>query len=130
MRFWHFWDKPKERPAFTQTAVENEPPTINGYTLRVDLEKKTASIIDKQEKGGRTHMVKAKAGFENIFAELNNKKEQLTADKERAKEEALAKVEADFATDEQLIDNLLAQVSEEEPDPEPEKVEVAEESEE
>lgn len=75
-------------------------------------------------------MVKAKAGFENIFAELNNKKEQLTADKERAKEEALAKVEADFATDEQLIDNLLAQVSEEEPDPEPEKVEVAEESEE
>ena len=52
-------------------------------------------------------MMKPKAGFEGLYAELLAKKDGLNERKEVAKAEAIAKVEQDFVAEEEDIMNVL-----------------------
>lgn len=106
---------PEDRPAFTQ-MVENEvQPTINGYTLQIDLVDRSASIINLKKGGNQSMLkpvVKALEGFEKQFDELVEMKANLEREKEMAKEIALAEVEKKFEEKAQRIDKVLETVSE------------------
>lgn len=52
-------------------------------------------------------MMKPKAGFEGLYAELLAKKDGLNERKEVAKAEAIAKVEQDFVAEEEDIMNVI-----------------------
>lgn len=89
-----------ERPAFVQVVEETTPPIINGYTLQIDLQHKSASIIISKKGGGKTmikSVEKIKDGFEEIHALLVAKKEAL--------EEEIRK---EFAEKSVAIDDMLA----------------------
>lgn len=104
---------PNERPAFTQ-MVEMEQPTINGYTLQVDVDQRQASIIISKKGGSRSMfktVVKALEGFEKLYDEVSEMKANLEAEKENAKEVAIAEVEAKYAEKSAKIDELFAKVS-------------------
>lgn len=101
------------RPAFVQ-IVDIKQPSFNGYTLQIDLENLSASIINLK-KGGKVSMfktvVKALEGFEKQFDELNEMKANLENDKEIAKQEALAEVDRKFEQRQSQIDKALETVS-------------------
>lgn len=63
----------EDRPAFVQIVEKQPLLIINGYTLQIDVENLSASII-KLKKGGNKIMLKqvkkAKQGFEEIYAQL------------------------------------------------------------
>lgn len=59
-------------------------------------------------------------GFEAEFEAFTAKKITLTEEKETAKAEACAQVDADFAEREAILDEVLEKISVEEPDPIPE----------
>lgn len=59
----------------------------------------------------------AKPGFESEFESLTAKKAALEIEKADAKEIACAEIDAKFAERETLIDEVLAKVSQELPDP-------------
>lgn len=59
----------------------------------------------------------AKSGFETEFESLTAKKAALEVEKSAAKEAACAEIDAKFAERETLMDEVLAKVSEEIPDP-------------
>ena len=123
-----------ERPAFMIVVDRIEQPTEDGYTLLVDVDKMQASIINLT-KGGRNSMVKeevvALEGYEEIVAQLYDKKENIEADKQDAIERAKVEVEAKYAEIFERIDNsirALTVVNEiEVPDEESVAEEVAEE---
>lgn len=112
-----------ERPAFIKMVdmSDNIIEINNGYILQVNPNNLFASVI-KFKKGG-TNMatktiLKAKPKFEAIFDELNARKAELDSKKEIALNEAIAKatadVEADFANEAEIINNMLAEITEEE----------------
>ena len=107
---------PEDRPVFMKMVDENEfeQPTINGYTLQVNLVDHSASIINLT-KGGRSSMikteVKALEGFEKMYDELNEMKANLDAQKAHDIEIAIAQVEAKYAEKSAKIDEILAGVS-------------------
>lgn len=134
MFFRKFITKPEERPSFTQ-AVKEEQPTINGYTLQVDVDQKRASIIISK-KGGSSMIktvVKALEGFETLFDEVSEMKANIEAEKEEAIKVAIAEVEEKYAEKSAKVDELFAKVSVTEeievPDEETVTEEVAEETE-
>lgn len=104
---------PDERPAFTQMA-DIEQPTINGYTLQVNLVDHSASIINLK-KGGNQSMVKtvvkALEGFEKLYDEVSEMKANLESEKAEAIKVAVAQVEARYAEKSSKIDELFAKVS-------------------
>lgn len=105
---------PNWRPAFVRVAHGI------GYNLNCS---EGSSIIIIYEKGGLGSMakvVRARAGWESVYELLLAKKENLDADKERAKEEAIAQVEARFAEETENLNKALvaATVVEEVPDEE------------
>lgn len=61
-----------DRPAFVQ-MVDIKQPNINGYTLRIDYDNLSASIII-QKKGGKNIMIKTvekiKEGYEQIYNDV------------------------------------------------------------
>ena len=61
-----------DRPAFVQ-MVDIKQPNFNGYTLRIDYDNLSASIII-QKKGGKNIMVKTiekiKEGYEQIYNDV------------------------------------------------------------
>ena len=59
----------------------------------------------------------AKSGFETEFESLTAKKAALDVEKSAAKEAACAEIDAKFAEREVLVNDVLAKVSEEIPDP-------------
>ena len=103
-----------DRPAFVQIVEEPTSPIINGYTLQIDIVDRSASIIIL-EKGGNKSMlkpvVKALEGFERQFDELTEMKANLEAEKEEAKQIAIAEVEKKFEEKSQRIDKVLETVS-------------------
>lgn len=107
---------PEDRPVFMKMVDENEfgQPTINGYTLQVNLVDHSASIINLT-KGGRSSMikteVKALEGFEKMYDELNEMKANLDAQKAHDIEIAIAQVEEKYAEKSAKIDEILAGVS-------------------
>ena len=80
--------------------IDIKQPSFNGYTLQIDLQHKSASIIILK-KGGKKTMIKSvekiKDGFEEIHALLVAKKEAL--------EEEIRK---EFAEKSVAIDDMLA----------------------
>lgn len=107
---------PEDRPVFMKMVDENEfeQPTINGYTLQVNLVDHSASIINLT-KGGKSSMikteVKALEGFEKMYDELNEMKANLDAQKAHDIEIAIAQVEEKYAEKSAKIDEILAGVS-------------------
>lgn len=103
-----------DRPAFMMMVEDSPLPNMNGYTLNLDIKSESLSII-KLKKGGNKFMVekivKAKVGFEEIFAKINEMKANLEAEKEEAIKLAIAKVEEVYAGKSADIDNVLAGVS-------------------
>lgn len=105
-----------DKPAFMEQIKNNKrcSDLQNGYTLQIDLEHLSASIINLK-KGGKVSMfktvVKALEGFEKQFDELNEMKANLENDKEIAKQEALAEVERKFEVRQSQIDRVLETVS-------------------
>lgn len=103
-----------ERPAFMKLVDFKQQENNEGYTLQLDPENPPASIINLNKRR-RVSMikveVKALEGFENIFDELNAKKANLEAEKEVAKQEALAQVEARFAENAERIDRAIETIS-------------------
>ena len=63
-------------------------------------------------------MVVAKEGFESVFQNLTEEKAKLLAEKETAINAACEEVNAKFAEREALIDEILAKVSVDIPEPE------------
>ena len=124
----------EDRPAFVQIVEEPTPPIINGYTLRIDFVDLSASIINLK-KGGNKSMVKtvvkALEGFEKLYDEVSEMKENLEAEKDEAIKIAVAEVEERYAEKSAKIDELFAKVSVTEevevPDEVAEDVEVTEE---
>lgn len=61
-----------DRPAFVQ-MVDIKQPNFNGYTLRIDYDNLSASIII-QKKGGKNIMIKTvekiKEGYEQIYNDV------------------------------------------------------------
>lgn len=117
----------QERPAFMQIVeLDQQAEIYDGYTLQIDLQHLSASIINSK-KGGNVSMiktvVKALEGFEKQFDELNEMKANLENDKEIAKQEALAEVERKFEARQSQIDRVLETVSV------TEEIEVADEEE-
>lgn len=117
----------QERPAFMQIVeLDQQEEIYNGYTLQIDFEHLSASIINLK-KGGKVSMiktvVKALEGFEKQFDELNEMKANLENDKEIAKQEALAEVDRKFEARQSQIDRVLETVSV------TEEIEVADEEE-
>lgn len=112
-----------ERPAFMQLVDTPTETLINdGYILQIDKENLSVNII-KLKKGGEKTMAtkvitKAKPKFEAIYEELIARKEELDSKKEVAINEAIAKVtaevEAEFASEELTLDNMLKEVTIEE----------------
>lgn len=89
-----------------------------------DIENEFGYILDESEgcpsviitkKGGRGSMIKtileARAGYEDIFEALNAKKVNFEENKQKAIEEAIAKVEAQFAEEKDRIDRALEVVA-------------------
>ena len=103
-----------ERPAFMKLVDIVQQDYNEGYTFQLDPENPPASIINLNKRR-RVSMikveVKALEGFENIFDELNAKKANLEAEKEVAKQEALAQVEARFAENAERIDRAIETIS-------------------
>lgn len=66
-------------------------------------------------------MVIAKEGFETVFQNLTVEKQLLTAEKETALKVAYDEVNAKFAERESLLDEILAKVSVDCPEPEVEQ---------
>lgn len=116
----------EDRPAFVQIVDEPTLPTMDGYTLQIDIVDRSASIIIL-EKGGNKSMlktvVKALEGFERQFDELTEMKANLELEKEEAIKIAIAEVEAKFEEKSQRIDKVLETVSV------TEKIEVSDEEE-
>lgn len=125
-----------ERPAFMQLVEAPTETLINdGYILQIDKENLSVNII-KLKKGGERTMAtkvitKAKPKFEALYEELIARKEELDSKKETAINEAIAKVtaevEAEFASEELTLDNMLKEVTVEETievEDEPEATEV------
>lgn len=124
-----------ERPAYVQFIDMTPNIIIDGYILQIDTKKLSANII-KLKKGGEKTMAtkvitKAKPKFEAIYEELIARKEELASKKEVAINEAIAKVtaevEAEFASEELTLDNMLKEVTVEETvevEDEPESTEV------
>lgn len=106
----------EDKPVLVMMVDENkvEQPNINGYTLQVNLENPSASIINLT-KGGRSSMtktvVKALEGFEKMYDELNEMKANLEVEKEHEKEVAFAKIEEKYSDKSAKIDEILAGVS-------------------
>lgn len=71
-------------------------------------------------------ILKAQAGLEDFFELANAKKEAFEVELAKAKEEAVAKVEEDFSSRAEAINNIFAQVAIEEEIPD-EEVAVSEE---
>lgn len=63
----------EDRPAFVQIVDEPTLPTMDGYTLQIDIVDRSASIIIL-EKGGNKSMLKTvervKAGWEEIYEKV------------------------------------------------------------
>lgn len=122
----------EDRPAFVQIVEEPASPIINGYTLQIDIVDRSASIIIL-EKGGNKSMlkpvVKALEGFERQFDELTEMKANLEAEKEEAKQIAIAEVEKKFEEKSQRIDKVLETVSVTEKIEVPDEEEIVEDSE-
>lgn len=122
----------EDRPAFVQIVEEPTSPIINGYTLQIDIVDRSASIIIL-EKGGNKSMlktvVKALEGFERQFDELTEMKANLEAEKEEAKQIAIAEVEKKFEEKSQRIDKVLETVSVTEEIEVPDEEEIVEDSE-
>ena len=87
------------RPAFVQ-IIDIKQPNFNGYTLQIDLQHKSASIIISK-KGGEKTMIKSvekiKDGFEEIHALLVAKKEALEEE-----------IRREFAEKSVAIDDMLS----------------------
>lgn len=126
----------EDRPSFVMTIEYNNGIVDLDDTtvVRIDDDFKSCNIILK--KGGKKSMlkpvVKALEGFEKQFDELNEMKTNLEAEKEVARQEALAEVDKRFEVKSERIDRVLETVSEtvevEVPDEEVEEtVEVEEE---
>lgn len=122
----------EDRPAFVQIVEEPASPIINGYTLQIDIVDRSASIIIL-EKGGNKSMlkpvVKALEGFERQFDELTEMKANLEAEKEEAKQIAIAEVEKKFEEKSQRIDKVLETVSVTKEIEVPDEEEIVEDSE-
>ena len=112
-----------DRPVFMQMIdnVSNEIALGDDYILQIDIDNLSANII-KLKKGGKNMatkvITKAKPKFEAIYEELLARKEELNSKKEIAIKEAIAKattdVEAEFASEELTLDNMLKEVTVEE----------------
>lgn len=104
----------EDRPAYVQIVEEPTPPIINGYTLQIDIVDRSASIINLKKGGNKSMLktvVKALEGFERQFDELTEMKANLEAEKEEAKQVAIAEVEKKFEEKSQRIDKVLETVS-------------------
>lgn len=110
----HFYFDLDDRPVFMQMVDDIWQPIINGYTLQLDVDHTTASIINLK-KGGKKSMlktvVKALEGFEKLYDEVSEMKANLEAEKDAAIKVAVSEVEARFAEKSTKIDELFAKVS-------------------
>lgn len=128
------YSKLEERPAFISIIDYDTTTIINGYTLMLDVDSLTLSIINFK-KGGSKNMIKtilkAKKGWEELYDKVMAKKENHEASKNEAIEDIkntldllaekyeiaidvndiLAKVEEKFVTDAREIEKVLEQVS-------------------
>lgn len=115
----------QERPAFMQIVELGQQEEIyDGYTLRIDFEHLSASIINLK-KGGENSMDEeikmdkkivrvADKDFEDVYEMLIARKSNLEVDKQKAIDEAIKEINERFVEDEQKIDNCLREVSHEE----------------
>jgi len=115
----------QERPAFMQIIeLDQQEETYDGYTLRIDFEHLSASIINLK-KGGENSMDEeikmdkkivrvADKDFEDVYEMLIARKLNLEVDKQKAIDEAIKEINERFVEDEQKIDNCLREVSHEE----------------
>lgn len=122
----------EDRPAFVQIVEEPTSLIINGYTLQIDIVDRSASIIISKKGGNKSMLktvVKALEGFERQFDELTEMKANLEAEKEEAKQIAIAEVEKKFEEKSQRIDKVLETVSVTEEIEVPDEEEIVEDSE-
>lgn len=115
----------QERPAFMQIVeLDQQAEIYDGYTLRIDFEHLSASIINLK-KGGENSMDEeikmdkkivrvADKDFEDVYEMLIARKSNLEVDKQKAIDEAIKEINERFVEDEQKIDNCLREVSHEE----------------
>lgn len=115
----------QERPAFMQIVeLDKQKEIYDGYTLRIDFEHLSASIINLK-KGGENSMDEeikmdkkivrvADKDFEDVYEMLIARKSNLEVDKQKAIDEAIKEINERFVEDEQKIDNCLREVSHEE----------------
>lgn len=113
-----------ERPAFMQIIdVDQEKPYDNGYTLRIDYDNLSASIII-QKKGGKSIMIKTvekvKEGYEQIYNDvieyeqhLEEKiRQQMAEDLERVKvlkAQCVETVEVEVPDEEEITEEVTVE---------------------
>lgn len=104
-----------ERPAFTQFGEFKLSESLDGYTLQLDVDHMTASIINLKKGGNRTMAVKtitkAKEGWEELYDKVVAMRDNLEAEKEEAIKVAIADVESKFVARADEIAGVFAQVS-------------------
>ncbi len=91
---------PEERPAFTQ-MIEESQLIINGYTLHIDYDNLSASIINLKKGGNKTMalktVVRVKDGFDDVYALLLEKREKVEEDVKKLVQERLDKIDTMIA---------------------------------
>lgn len=114
-----------ERPAYTQSVKFENQQTFNGYTLQIDFNNQSASIII-QQKGGYKNMAEetiltetkiirvADKGLEDVYEVLVNRKANLENAKQEEIDKAIAEITERFAEDAEKIENCIKEVSHEE----------------
>lgn len=107
-----------DRPPFTKIVEIEEQPTINGYTLQVDVDNQQASIINLK-KGGKCSMSiqtvrKALEGLEDVYEQLLEKKaknnEKKDAEKQAIIDRHEAEMQVEFAELDTKYANLLTRI--------------------
>lgn len=117
---------PDERPAFMRIVdcIQSNYQINDGYTLQIDSEHLSASIINLK-KGGAESMEEeikvekkivrvADEGLADLFDILVQRKANISADKQVAIDKAIEEINARFVEEEQKIDNCINEVSHEE----------------
>ena len=111
----------EDRPAFVQIVEEPTPPTINGYTLQIDIVDRSASIIIL-EKGGNKSMLKTvervKAGWEKIYEDVIAFEKEV---EEKIRQQMAKELESIKSMKAECIETVEVEV--------PDEVDVAEDSE-
>lgn len=119
-----------ERPAFMK-IVEIDRHFYNGYTLQIDIDNPSESIINLNKRRGKTMLVPERVAidesWEEIFNSVKKRRENFDKDLEEAKAQAIAEVERKYEHDRLVLEEMYIGSSREIQVEVPDEEEVVEE---